>query len=94
MSQVAVIEIYCVQRSEEVNPFCMTMDTDGNTFGEERQTVGGSHNKLSALGFGRGDNKTSVASTAKYTLVGNNKNVENFFKRDKNILNAHYLTTT
>ena len=81
LTQVAVIEIYCVQRSEEVNPFCMTTDTVENKSGDERQTVGRSHNKLSALGFDRGKQKTSAASPAKYRLVDNKKNVENFFKR-------------
>ena len=48
------------------------------TFVDERQMVGGSHDKLTALGFDRGDKKSNAFNAAKCRLVGNNKDSEIF----------------
>ena len=64
-----------------VNPRSMNTDTVEWTFGDERQMVGGSHNKLTALGFDRGDKKSNAFNAAKCRLVGNNKDGEIFFQR-------------
>jgi hypothetical protein len=53
------------------------------TFGDKWQMLGGSHNKLTVLGFGRGDKKSNAFNVAKCRLVGNNKTGENFFKQAK-----------
>ena len=53
-------------------------DTIEWTFGDERQMVGVSHNRLTALGFDRGDNKSDAFNVAKCRLVGNIKDGENF----------------
>ena len=83
LAHVSMIEIYCIQQNEEIRPRSMNTDTVEWTFGDERQMVGGSHNKLTALGFDRGDKKSNAFNAAKCRLVGNNKTGENFFKRAK-----------
>ena len=40
--------------------------------------VGGSHNKLTVLGFDTGDKKSNAFNAAKCRLVGNNNTGENF----------------
>lgn len=55
----------------------MNTDTIEWMFGDERQMVGGSHNKLTVLGFDRGNKKSNAFNAAKYRLVGNNKYGEN-----------------
>ena len=81
LAHVCVIEIFCIQKKVSVNPKSMNTDTVEWTFGDERQMVGGSHNKLTALGFDRGDKKSNAFNAAKCRLVGNNKDGENFFQR-------------
>ena len=53
-------------------------------FEDERQVVGGSHNKLTALGFDRGDNKSDTFNVAKCRLVKNNKDGEIFSNANTN----------
>ena len=55
LTHVCVIEICCIQKHVSVNPRSMNTDTVERTFGDKRQMVGGSHNKLTALDFDRGD---------------------------------------
>ena len=83
LAHVCVIEIFCINKNVCVNPRSMNTDTVEWTFGDERQMVGGSHNKLTALGFDRGDKKSNAFNAAKCRLVGNNKNGENFFQRKR-----------
>lgn len=83
LAHVCVIEIFCINKNVCVNPRSMNTDTVEWTFGDERQMVGGSHNKLTALGFDRGDKKSNAFNAAKCRLVGNNKDGENFFQRKR-----------
>ena len=78
-----MIEMYYIQQKEEIRPRSMNTDIVEWTFGNERQMVGGSHNKLTVLGFNRGDKKSNAFNAAKCRLVGNNKTGEIFFKRAK-----------
>ena len=61
----------------------MNTDTVEWTFGDERQMIDRSHNKLTALGFNRGNKKSNAFNIAKCRLVGNNKTGENLFKQAK-----------
>jgi hypothetical protein len=55
-------------------------------FGNARQMVGGSSNKLTATGFDRVDKKASTFNYAKFSLVGNNSTGCNMFGRNKRFL--------
>ena len=55
----------------------------GVVFGDARQMVGGSTNKLTAAGFDRADKKASTFNAAKFSLVGNNSTGANMFGRNK-----------
>ena len=71
------------QKSVSVNPRSMNTDTVEWTFGDERQMAGGSHNKLTTLGFNRGVEKSNPFNVAKCRLVGNNKDGEILFQRKR-----------
>jgi hypothetical protein len=62
----------------------MNTDTVEWFFGDARQMVGGSTNKLTAAGFDRADKKASTFNAAKFSLVGNNSAGANMFSRNKN----------
>jgi hypothetical protein len=58
-------------------------DTVECFFGDARQMVGGSTNKLTAAGFNRANKKASTFNAAKFSLVGNNSTGANMFGRNK-----------
>ncbi len=60
----------------------MNTDTVKWFFGDARQMVGGSTNKLTAAGFDRADKKASTFSAIKLALVGNNSTGGNMFGRN------------
>ena len=66
--------IYCgVIKGKSISPrTIMNTDTVEWYFGDARQMVGGSTNKLTATGFNRADEKASTFNAAKFSLVGNN----------------------
>ena len=51
-------------------------------FGDARQMVGGSTNKLTAAGFDLVDKKASTFNAAKFSLVGDNLIGDNIFGRN------------
>jgi len=55
----------------------------GVVFGDARQMVGGSTNKVTTAGFDRADKKASTLNAAKFSLVGNNSAGFNMFGRIK-----------
>jgi hypothetical protein len=55
----------------------------GVFFGDARQMVGGSTNKLTAAGFDQADKKASTFNAAKFYLVGNRSTGTNMFGRNK-----------
>jgi hypothetical protein len=83
LSHITVIQLYCVMKSESISPRTLNTDTVEWVFGNARQMVGGSSNKLSAAGFDRADKKASTFNLAKFSLVGNNSTGHNVFGRNK-----------
>jgi hypothetical protein len=84
LAHITVIQIYCVSKGQCVSPRTMNTDTVEWFFGDARQMVGGSTNKLTAAGFDRGaDKKASTFNAAKFSLVGNNSAGANMFGRNK-----------
>jgi hypothetical protein len=83
MAHITVIQIYCVMKGESISPRTMNTDTVEWFFGDARQMVGGSTNKLTAAGFDRADKKASTFNAAKFSLVGNNSTGDNIFGRNK-----------
>jgi hypothetical protein len=55
LAHITVIQIYCVMKGESISPRTMNTDTVEWFFGDARQMVGGSTNKLTAAGFDRAD---------------------------------------
>ncbi len=78
-----VMQIYCLIKGESISPRTMNTDTVEWFFGDARQMVGGSTNKLTAAGFDRADKKASTFDAVKFSLVGNNSTGENIFGRNK-----------
>jgi hypothetical protein len=83
LGHVAVMHIYCVIKGESISPRTMNTDTVEWFFGDARQMVGGSTNKLTAAGFDRADKKASTFNAAKFSLVGSNSTGDNIFGRNK-----------
>ena len=85
LAHITVIQIYCVSKGQCVSSRTMNTDTDTVEwfFGDARQMVGGSTNKLTAAGFDRVDKKASIFNAAKFSLVGNNSAGANMFGRNK-----------
>jgi hypothetical protein len=83
LAHITVIQIYCVMKGESISPRTMNTDTVEWFFGDARQMVGGSTNKLTAAGFDRADKKASTFNAAKFSLVGNNSTGANMFGRNK-----------
>ena len=83
MAHITVIQIYCVMNGNSISLRTMNTDTVEWFFGDARQMVGGSTNKLTAAGFNRADKKASTFNAAKFSLVGNNSTGDNIFGRNK-----------
>lgn len=81
LGHVGAIQLYCVEKGESINPRSMNTDWVEWFFGNCRQMVGGSHNKLTALGFNHGDRKDTAFNKAKAECVGNNRSAP--FNRKK-----------
>ena len=83
LAHITVNQIYCVMNGKSISPRTMNTDTVECFFGDARQMVGGSTNKLTAAGFNRADKKASTFNAAKFSLVGNNSTGANMFGRNK-----------
>jgi hypothetical protein len=83
LAHVTVIHIYCVMKGKSISPHTMNTDTVEWFFGDIRQMVDGSTNKLTAAGFNRADKKASTFNAAKFAIVGNNSTGGNMFGRNK-----------
>ena len=83
LGHVTVIQLYCVMKGESISPQTMNTDTVEWFFGDARQMVGGSSNKLTAAGYDRADKKASTFNHANFSLVGNNSIGHNMFGRNK-----------
>ena len=83
LGHITVMHIYCVIKGESIIPQTMNTDRVEWFFGDARQMVGGSTNKLTAAGFDRADKKASTFNAAKLYLVSNNSTGDNIFGRNK-----------
>ena len=83
LGHVTVIQLCCVMKGESISPQTMNTDTVEWFFGDARQMVGGSSNKLTAAGFDRADKKASTFNYDKFSLVDNNSTGHNVFGRNK-----------
>jgi hypothetical protein len=61
----------------------MNTDTVEWFFGNARQMVGGSSNKLTVAGFDQADKKASTFNFANFFFVGNNSTGHNMFGRNE-----------
>ena len=83
LGHVTAIEIFCVRKGKKINPRAMNTDTVEWHFGNARQMVGGSTNKLTAAGFDNADKKASTFNMANMAIVGNNSSGANMFASKK-----------
>ena len=72
-------------KAKSISPRTMNTDTVEWFFGDARQMVGGSTNKLTAAGFDQADKKARTFNAAKFYPVGNNSPGANMFGRNKKI---------
>jgi hypothetical protein len=75
LGHVTAIQMYCTEKGEKINPRSMNTDAVELHFGNVRQMVGGSHNKITAAGFDSGDRKSSMCKASMYAPVGNNSSM-------------------
>ncbi len=78
LGNVIGIDIFCSNDGERINPQTMNTNTV-EALGNARQMVGGSTNKLTAVGFDNADKKASAFSAANMGIVGNNSLGVNIF---------------
>ncbi len=83
LGHVAVMNVNCVIKGESISPRTMNTDKVEWFFGDARQMVGGSTNKLTAAGFNHADKKARTFNAAKISLIGNNSTGDNIFGRNK-----------
>ena len=84
LAHILIIQKYCVEKNERVNPRRINTDCVEWHFGNARQMVGGSSNRLSARQFDRADKKASTFIAAKATQTGNNASgAKELFPRHK-----------
>jgi hypothetical protein len=62
LGHITAIEIFCIQNGEKINPRSMNTDTVEWHFGNARQMVGRSTNKLTAAGFDNADKKPAPST--------------------------------
>jgi hypothetical protein len=79
----AAIDIFCAKNGERINPWTMNTNTVEWHFGNARQMVGGSTNKLTAAGFDNANKKASTFNAANMAIVGNNSSGVNIFDSKK-----------
>jgi hypothetical protein len=83
LGHVSAIDIFCAKNGERINPRTMNTNTVEWHFGNARQTVGGSTNKLTAAGFDNADKIGSTFSATNMAIVGNNSLGVNIFDSKK-----------
>jgi hypothetical protein len=83
LGHVTVIKMFCIRNSKKINPRTMNIDTVEWQFGNARQMVGRSTNKLTAAGFDNADKKASTFNMANMAIVGNNSLGANIFASKK-----------
>jgi hypothetical protein len=83
LAHVTVIQIYCITKGKSINPRTMNTDTVECFFGDARQMMGSSTNKLTAAGFEHARKKASKFNAAKFSLVGNNATGANMVGRNE-----------
>ena len=67
----------------KINPRTMNTDCVECFFGDGRQFVGGSTDKLGVWQWDIADFKAAALCASKHDLVGNNKSGEQYFERNK-----------
>ncbi len=83
LGHVSAIDIFCTKNGERINPRTMNTDTVEWHFGNARQMVGRSTNKLTAAGFDNADKKASTFNAANMAIDGNNSSGVNIFDSKK-----------
>jgi hypothetical protein len=89
LAHVAIIQLYCVEKSESINPRVINTDVVEWFFGDARSMVGGATNKLRAKAANAADRKAGAFNRGRHGVVGNNKSgTDSVFKREQNRFNA------
>ena len=83
LSHIAAIQIYCIEKGVSINPKSMNTDVVEWFFGDARQMVGGSTNKMTANQMNRAGKKANAFTAGKHNMVGNNATVDNHFGRNR-----------
>ncbi len=81
LGDVMVIQMYCVEQGESVMP--QIMNTVEWFFGDARQMVSRSTNKMTARTINWADKQASTFSAENFALVGNNSTGANLLGRKR-----------
>ena len=83
LAHVGAISIYCVLKRVSINPKKMNTDAVEWFFGDVRQFIPGSTNKVGAKGMGHGASKASACTNGRHLVHGNNKKAADALCRPK-----------
>jgi hypothetical protein len=83
LGHVTGIKIFCIKNGKRINPRTINTDTIEWHFGNARQMVGGSTDKMTATSFDNADKKASTFNAANMAIVGSNLVGVNSFKSKK-----------
>ncbi len=83
LSHVVIIEFYCRKMGFKIKPSAITTDPCEKHFGNCRQNQGGSRTSLNSSQWTTGDCKATLAESANFAAVGNNRNAnKNYETKD------------
>ena len=84
LAQVGAIQLYCLSdKKMKINPRTINTDCVEWFFGDGRQFVGGSSDKMAPWQWDIANFKAAALRASKQALVGNNKSGEQYFERNK-----------
>ena len=84
LAHVGMIQIYCIEKKQSLNPRVVNTDVVEWFFGDARSMVGGATNRLGVRGFDAADRKSSAFNRGRHGVVGNNKSGKDaIFQRNR-----------
>ena len=88
MAHVSIIQIYCIEKKEKINPRVINTDVVEWFFGDARSMCGGATNKLRAKCANAADRMAGAFTRGRHGVVGNNKSGATVFEREQNRFNS------
>ena len=88
LAHVSIIQIYCIEKKEKINPRVINTDIVEWFFGDARSMCGGATNKLRAKCTNAADRMAGAFTRGRHGVVGNNKSGATVFEREQDRFNS------